>query len=151
MQQTKPKSIIFPICFCFIFFFLALLIKMASSPSYLLETPRPFPVFLTLPSPSPCQMKGLFWAEAGFTPSHSHYLSSVSCHRPVCPLILHGQMWTGWGRRILFGLVFWFFVFFVFFLIGRETRTRLGGAFDTPSSKAASCWTCSSRRDTRQN
>lgn len=85
---NKPsKDLYFPHVFLFLFFLLALLIKMASSPSYLLEAPCLSPVFPTLPSPSPCQMKGLFWAEAGFTPSHSHYLSCVSCHRPVCPLI----------------------------------------------------------------
>lgn len=50
-NQTKIFN--FPICFCFLFVFLALLIKMASSPSYLLETPRLSPVFPTPPLPHP--------------------------------------------------------------------------------------------------
>lgn len=140
---NKPsKDLYFPHVFLFLFFLLALLIKMASSPSYLLEAPCLSPVFPTLPSPSPCQMKGLFWAEAGFTPSHSHYLSCVSCHRPVCPLILHGQMWTGWGRR---------FFLFCFVLMEGQQERGWEEHLTPPSGKSASCWTCSSCRDTRQN
>lgn len=53
-----------------------------------LSPPLSPPTFLSSPLPlPPRQMRGLSWAEAGFTPSHPHCVSCVWCHIHVWPLI----------------------------------------------------------------